>query len=461
MRRARAWAIVALAATCQIAAAAAASPRSIEFTLDNGLQVVVLPDNRTPAVTHLIGYRVGSADEVPGKSGLAHFVEHLMFKSTRTRKVGEFARLVASVGGQENAMTTRDATIYYQRVTKPLLADVMAFEADRMANLVFDADEAAAELQVVLAERSARIEGSPFNVLSEQMDASLYQNHPYRIPSIGWAHEIAALTHEDARAFYERHYSPNNAFLVVAGDISADDVRRLAGEIYGKVASRAGAVERKRPSEPEARGRRSVELRDRRASGRSFYRVYQVPSASLATERQAESLELLLAILARGETSRLGQKLIVERGAAHGVDGGYKGLNRDIGEAAIFVSGGAALPIADVEQAIADTLEDIAQSGVTQGELDRARALLSAKRSYDWDSQLRKTRGYADALAAGLTVPRLEGWRSRLGAVSTADIRMAARLLRIERSVTGLLMPDDGSDGRSSVATTCEEGARC
>lgn len=438
--------------------AGAAPVPSFEFGLANGLHVVVLPDNRSEAVTHLIGYRAGSADEAAGKTGLAHFVEHLMFKSTRTKKAGEFARLIASAGGIENAMTTRDATIYYQRVTKPQLESVMAFEADRMVNLEFVPEEAAAELDVVLAERRARIDGSPFNQLSVEIDAALYPDHPYRAPSIGWADDIATLTVADARRFYERHYRPDNAIVVIAGDIGPDEARRLAQATYGKIGRPETSSTRPMASEPAAHPHRRVELRDRRAAGRSLYRVYRVPAARQSVQRQAEALELLIAILARGEASRLGQSLVVGRGAAHSVDGGYKGLNRLVGEAAMLVSGGDAMPVAEVEHAIADAIGEIARHGVTQPELDRARAMLAAKRSYDWDSQLRKARAYADALLAGVPVQQIEGWQARLDAVSTADIRAAASLLLAEKSVTGLLLP---AGNASPAAAACKDGASC
>ena len=194
-----------------------------EFKLANGLRVVVVPDHRSPVVTHYVWYRAGSADEPSGVSGVAHFLEHLMFKSTDKIASGEFSRIVSRLGGQDNAFTTHDMTGYFQRISKDHLKKVMEMEADRMQNLRLTEKEVLTEREVILEERRTRTENNPSSILSEQMSASLYQNHPYRIPIIGWMHEMAKLSREDALAFYKEFYAPNNAIVVVAGDVSVED----------------------------------------------------------------------------------------------------------------------------------------------------------------------------------------------------------------------------------------------
>src|ERR1700722_4711718 len=215
--------ILALAGAVTCAARAQAAPTVTDFQLDNGLEVVVIPDPRAPVVTHMIWYKVGAADETPGKSGLAHYLEHLMFKGTEKNPGDTFSRAVAAIGGQENAFTSSDYTGFYQRVPSDHLKQMMAFEADRMTGLVLTDAVTRPELNVEL---------------EEQMDAALYLNHPYHRPVIGWRHEVEKLNHDDALAFYRRFYSPNNAIVVVAGDVTPEAVKADAAETYGKVVPR-------------------------------------------------------------------------------------------------------------------------------------------------------------------------------------------------------------------------------
>ena len=224
------------------------------YELDNGLEIVVIPDRRAPVVTHMIWYKVGSADEPWGKSGIAHFLEHLMFKGTKNVPAGEFSAEVAAIGGKENAFTSYDYTAYYQKISPQALRMVMGYEADRMENLTLTESVVAPEREVILQERRSRVDARPGGILSEAMSAALYDNHPYGIPIIGWEHEMSALTAEDAIAFYEQHYGPNNAILIVAGDVDPGAVFALAKETFAKVPRRGGG-ERKRPSDPPPKDR--------------------------------------------------------------------------------------------------------------------------------------------------------------------------------------------------------------
>jgi zinc protease len=226
------------------------APSISSFNLANGMQVVVIPDHRTPVVTHMVWYKNGSADDPPGKSGIAHFLEHLMFKGTETRPKGMFSNLVSELGGQENAFTSFDYTAYFQKVAKEHLGTMMSFEADRMKNLVLSDEDVLPERDVVLEERRMRTDSDPGAQLSESLGRTLYVNHPYGLPIIGWQHEIEGLNREDALAYYRRFYTPENAILVVAGDVTEAAVRSLAEETYGRIAARGEAPRRNRTAEP-------------------------------------------------------------------------------------------------------------------------------------------------------------------------------------------------------------------
>ena len=293
----RAWIVpgLAVAATLFATAVQAASKPDVgHFTLGNGLEVVVVPDRRAPVVTHMVWYKVGAADETPGKSGLAHFLEHLMFKGTAKNPIGKFSQTVAFVGGQENAFTTQDYTGYFQRVSKENLKTLMEFESDRMTGLVLTDEAVAPELKVVLEEQNQRVANNPRARLSEQIDAALYLNHPYGKPVIGWRHEIEKLNREEALAFYRRFYTPNNAVLVVAGDVTTDEIRTLAEATYGKVAKVAEIGPRRRPQEPAQVAARHVTLADAQVQQPSLNRAYLVPSSTTAKAGESEALEVLL-----------------------------------------------------------------------------------------------------------------------------------------------------------------------
>ena len=301
---------------CAAPAAAATDTSVAHFTLGNGLQVVVVPDHRAPVVTHMIWYKVGAADEVPGKSGLAHFLEHLMFKGTARNPGNRFSQAVAAIGGQENAFTTSDYTGFYQRIPRECLKEMMAFEADRITGLVLNDDVVRPELNVVLEEQNMRIANNPNSRLAEQMDAALYLNHPYGRPTIGWRPEIERLDRDDALAFYRRFYSPNNAIVVIAGDVTADEVKAAAEDTYGKVTVRADIAPRHRPQEPPQEAPRTVTLADPRVEQPSVSRNYLVPSETTAKPGESEALDVLAHVLGSGADSRLYRTLVVDKGVA-------------------------------------------------------------------------------------------------------------------------------------------------
>src|SRR6202044_3859455 len=269
--------------TIALAQATAPPLAPATFNLGNGLKVVVIPDHRTPVVTQMIWYKVGSADETPGKSGLAHFLEHLMFKGTSKHPAGEFSQTVLRVGGNENAFTSTDYTGYFQRVPREQLGKMMEFEADRMTGLILKDENVLPERDVVLEEYNMRVANNPDARLTEQIMAALYLNHPYGRPVIGWHQEIEKLDREDALAFYRRFYAPNNATLVIAGDVDAAEVRPMVERAFGTVAAQpAIPAQRLRPQEPEPVAPRTVTLSDARVEQPSVRRLYLVPSATTA-----------------------------------------------------------------------------------------------------------------------------------------------------------------------------------
>lgn len=446
-----AMAIIMLALASQTASA---EPRATEFKLQNGMDVVVIPDHRAPVVTHMVWYRVGAADEPKGVSGIAHFLEHLMFKSTDKIAVGEFSKIISRLGGQDNAFTGQDVTAYHQRISKDELKTVMEMEADRMTHLRLTNDEVATERQVIIEERRSRIDNNPGARLDEQMNASLYLSHPYGVPVIGWAHEMAKLSREDALRFYKRYYAPNNAILVVSGDVTPDEVKRLAEETYGKLPANPDVDGRSRPQEPPHVAARRVTLKDPRAGNASFHRYYIAPGYPTAKAGEAEALDLLLKILADGSTSRLYRKLVVEDKVAATTGGDYSGYALDSGAISLYAVASNG-DLKAVEADIDSVLDEVRKNGVTQLELERAKKSLLADYVYDSDNQANLARRYGWAVAIGRSIDQVEGWPTAIGKVTVDDIKKVANeYLDTRHSVTGWLLPeaDDGKGAGDQVA---------
>lgn len=291
-------------------------PNLSSFTLDNGLEVVVIPDHRIPVVTHMIWYRNGSADDPLGQSGIAHFLEHLMFKGTEKHPAGEFSKVVSGLGGEVNAFTGWDCTAYFQRVARENLNIMMEFEADRMTNLVLEESDIAPERDVVLEERRMHVETNPSVQLLEAMEASLFVHHPYGTPIIGWMHEIETLNRDNAFDYYRRFYTPENGILIVAGDVYKDEVHRLADATYGRIAPQGRCPVRLRPREPQPVAARHVTVTDPKVEQPTMERLYLVPSCRTALQRDCYSLKLLAEVIGGGPTSYLYRKLVMERGIA-------------------------------------------------------------------------------------------------------------------------------------------------
>lgn len=419
----------------------AAGPDVTYFTLPNGLEVVVVPDHRTPVVTHMVWYRVGAADEEPGKSGLAHFLEHLMFKGTAKNPAGRFSQVVATIGGQENAFTSSDYTGYYQRVSKDKLKMLMEFEADRMTGLVLTDEVVKPELNVVLEEQNMRVANNPGARLGEQMDAALYLNHPYGKPVIGWRHEIEKLDRDQALAFYKRFYTPNNAILVIAGDVTADEVKTLATETYGKVKRVTEIAPRNRPREPEPSAARTVTLADPRVVQPSLQRSYLVPSSSTAKAGEAEALEVLAHVLGSGSNSRLYKTLVIDKGLAVSAGAWYQSTSLDDTKFGVSGTPKPNVTLAQLDDAIDGVIAELIEKGVTSDEIDRAKTRLVADTIFAQDSQATLARWYGAALTTGSTVADVKSWPDRIGKVTAEQVRDVARqFLDKRRSVTGFLV---------------------
>ncbi|RTL48374.1 MAG: insulinase family protein [Bradyrhizobiaceae bacterium] len=414
------------------------------FMLANGLQVVVIPDHRTPTVTQMTWYKVGSADETPGKSGLAHFLEHLMFKGTAKHPVGEFSQTVGRVGGNENAFTSTDYTAYYQSVPRDKLDTMMEFEADRMTGLVLKDENVLPERDVVLEEYNMRVANSPDARLTEQIMAALYLNHPYGRPVIGWHSEIEKLNREDALAFYKRFYAPNNATLVIAGDVTADDIRPKIEATFGKIPPQPNiAPKRTRPQEPQPAGPRTVTLADPRVEQPTMRRYYLVPSALTAAAGESEALEVLAQLLGSGSNSYLYQALVVDKPLAISTGAWYQGTAIDDTQFAISVTPKAGVTFPQIEQAAESVIADIARNPVPSSDLERAKTQLIAESVYAQDSQSTLARWYGAAITVGMKADDIKTWPDRIRAVTAAQVSQAAqKWLDNKRSVTGYLVKE-------------------
>ena len=420
--------------------AAVFSPKT--FTLDNGLQVVVIENSRAPIVMQMLWYRVGAADEEPGESGLAHFLEHLLFKGTKTVKPGEFSRTIARIGGRDNAFTSYDYTAYFQRVAAHELETIMRLESDRMHNLVLDDAVVLPERDVVLEERRSRTDNSPAAQLREQVRRALYLNHPYGRPVIGWMSEIRNLTTENALAFYRKHYAPNNAMLIIAGDVTVDQVRALAQKYYGPVPKRA-VPQRVRPEEPPHRASRRVVLKHPRVNLPAWSRTYLAPSYASGEKNSAYPLEVLAQVLGGGSTSRLYRKLVVERRIASNAGAWYSGDGLDYGEFGIYASPKAGGDIDALEKAVIEELDAALKEGFAADDIDRAKRLMSAQAIFARDGLRAGPNAFGQAFTQGQTIADVEQWPERISAVTAEQVMAAAKsAIKIESSVTSILLPE-------------------
>ncbi len=412
------------------------------FTLANGLEVVVIPDHRAPVVTHMVWYRNGAADDPPGKSGIAHFLEHLMFKGTESHPKGEFSEFVADVGGHENAFTGNDFTAYFQQVAKQHLRACMEFEADRMTGLVLTDEIVGPERDVVLEERRMHCDTDPGAQLGEAVQATLFTHHPYGIPIIGWGHEIEGLEREDALAYYQRFYTPENAILVVAGDVEPGEARALAEDTYGRIKPRGNKPERSRSMEPPTVANRLVTVADDKVEQPNWQRHYLAPSCRTAAPGEAEALEVLGHLLGGGQTSLLYRTLVIEEKLAVSAWAYYHGTALDQSRFIFNVTPAPEVSLETLDKAFDRALAKFLGQGVEAGELERAKTRLVADAVYARDSQSDLARWYGSSLAVGQTLRDVEQWPAKIEAVQApAVIEAARRWLDHRPAVTGHLLP--------------------
>lgn len=435
-------AAVGVAAIVYTSPAAHALPRPETFTLANGMQVVVITDRRAPVVTHMVWYKVGSADEPRGDSGIAHFLEHLMFKGTPSIPPGEFSKTIARNGGQDNAFTSLDYTAYFQRIARDRLDLVMRMEADRMRNLVLDEKNVLSERDVIIEERRQRTDNVPGARLYEQMMAALYRNSPYGIPVIGWLHEMEALTRQDALDFYRKHYAPNNAILVVAGDVDARELRPLAERYYGRIPAARALPVRAWTKEPPQDAPRRVTLADPKVRQPSLSRVYAAISYTTAQGLEAHALDVAVQILGGQETSRLYRTLVEEKKLAVSAGAGARSSGRAGGLVSFSVTPADGVTLEQVEKAMDEVIADFLKSGPTAAEVERAKANLSAAAIYARDDQETLANIFGAGLAQGESIDRIVSWSDDMMKVTPEQVHdIAKRTLKLEASVTGLLLP--------------------
>ena len=412
------------------------------FQLANGLTVVVMPNDRLPVVTHMLIVKAGSADDPYGKSGLAHYLEHLMFTGTKNYPEGVYDRSIARVGGAQNAFTTRDFTLFYATVAKENLGMVMTMEADRLANLSFEPTRAARELKVITEERNMRVDNSPVAQWQEQLDALTFLNHPYHQPVIGWLEDMQTFTPQDAREFFSAHYRASNMILLVAGDVTSRDVRRFAQKYYGNLPGGMVAV-RDWPKEPPVRMSRHGEMHDARVNEPRLLRQYVAPSAVYGNTKETMPLSVFAYYLGGGDTSVLYNALVREQKLATDVSAEYDALS--IGPSTLRIS---AIPAEGVtpqqlEQALDSELARVLAGPLDTAALARSKTLITAEIIYAQDGLQQMANVMAELYAKGLDEQFFYNWSDTIAKVTDADALAAARdVIRPNASVTGYLLPD-------------------
>jgi len=436
--------LIALVGLC-LCAAAPLRAQTIEdqvssFQLDNGMDVVVIEDSRAPAVVHMVWYRAGSADEQAGVSGVAHFLEHLLFKGTEKLEPGEFSEIVKANGGRDNAFTSFDYTGYFQRIAADRLGLMMEMEADRMKNIQLDREDILTERDVIIEERNQRVENDPGALFREQRMAAQFLNHPYGTPIIGWRHEMVGLDLDDAMAYYEQFYSPNNAVLVVAGDVNAGDVLEMAQEHYGPIPKNEALPDRARPSEPPQMAERRITFTDPRVAQPYVTRTYLAPERDPGDQRSAAALTLLAQVLGGSQTSVLPQKLQFQEKSSVYSSAFYSGLSLDD---TTFGLVNVPVPGVSLDQAEADldrVIAEFLETGIDPEQLDRIKFQLRASQVYELDSASSLARRYGAALTSGLTLKDVHAWPDLLQSITPDEIIATAKeVFDRDKAVTGFL----------------------
>ncbi|MEJ6392924.1 pitrilysin family protein [Gymnodinialimonas sp. 2305UL16-5] len=436
-------------------AAAQAADDVTEFTLDNGMHVVVIEDHRSPSVTHMVWYRAGAADELPGQSGIAHFLEHLMFKATDDLETREFSRIVEANGGSDNAFTSWDYTAYHQRVASDRLGLMMQMEADRMRDLILDPGQVDTERQVILEERAQRTDTSPGALFNEQLRAAMYLNHPYGRPIIGWRHEMLGLTLEHARDWYELHYHPNNAILIVAGDATPEEVRALAEEHYGPIPAHPDIVaeeSRTRPQEPPHTATRYVHYEDPRVANPYVSINFLAPERDAGDQEEAAALTLLAAVLGGSDfTSVLSRELQIESERSLFSAAYYNSTSLDASSFTLLNMPVPGVSLEEAETEIMEVIDTFLEDGIEPAQFERIQFQFAASEIYAEDDVAALANAYGGALTSGLTVADIQAWPDVIAATTIEDVMEAARdLFANEATTIGYLSRPEAEETATS-----------
>lgn len=411
------------------------------FTLPNGLQLVVIPNHRAPIVTQMVYYKVGGADEVRGQSGEAHFLEHLMFRGTKTVAPGDFSRIVAQNGGEDNAFTTEDYTAFFQNVAADRLELVMKLEADRMANLVIDDKVVTPEREVIIEERRMRIDNNPSALFDEQLNTALYLHHPYHIPTIGWENEMHGLATKDEQDFYKRWYAPNNAVVVISGDATVEEVKALAEKYYGVVPSRPVPA-RQRVEEPPKVAAATLTMKSPRVTDVEWSRQWLAPSYRKGDTQYAYPLQVLAEVLGGSAASPLYKDLVVDKGLALAASAYYDPGQYDLATFGFEATLKDGVSVPDFEAALEGIVKTALDTGITAEDVERAKQRMVANATYARDSLSGPARIVGTALALGRTLDDVQSWPDKIAAVTPEQVRAAAKaVIRDDIAVTGILMP--------------------
>jgi zinc protease len=406
-----------------------------EFKLDNGLKLVVQEDHRSPVVVSQVWYRAGSIDEFNGTTGVAHVLEHMMFKGTKKVPAGQFSRMVAAAGGKENAFTSRDYTVYFQQLEKSRLELAMKLEADRMANLNMSDAEFAKEIQVVMEERRWRTEDKPQAQVGEQLMSSTFQTHPYGRPVIGWMNDLEHMKAQDARDWYKRWYAPNNATLVVVGDVDPQQVLRLAQKYFGPLKAQK-LPERKPQGEPEQKGERRLVVK---APAKLPYLALAYHAPSLRDPKndwEPYALEILSGVLDGNPASRLNRDLVRRDRIAVDVSVGYDAVNRGPGLFEFDGTPSEGTSVEDLEAAIRGQIEQLKQDGISEEELQRVKAQVIAADVYQRDSMFYQAMQIGMLEGTGLSWRHLKDYPRRLQAVTAEQVQAVARKYLVDDTLT-------------------------
>ncbi|MFM9889252.1 MAG: M16 family metallopeptidase [Rickettsiales bacterium] len=411
------------------------------FTLNNGLTVVVMPNDRIEAVTQLLVVKAGAGDDPYGKSGLAHYLEHLMFTGTKSYPEGEYDRRIARVGGEQNAYTVADFTLYYATVATEQLPMLMAMEADRFQHIEITPEHAARELKVITEERNLRVDNRAETQLNEQLDALTFLNHPYHHPTIGWAEDMATFTPADAQAFFTQYYRAGNMVLVLAGDITAREARRYAQQYFGEMPAGA-APARVWPKEPPLRLKRRGAMQDAKAHQSRLVRQYVAPSLGAADAATTPALQLYAQALGGGTTSLLYDALVRQQKLASNVSAGYDPLNVGPSLLRIDAVPAAGVSLTQLEAALDAVLASSLATPLDEATLARAKTQLKAQTIFAQDGLQPLAHLIGELYALGQNEQYFYDWASRIEQVSASQIQAAAKAVVQENySVTGTLEP--------------------